>query len=204
MNWSYAGVDLETDKWGIKEIHGLGFGGLRGSNRQVPYKDGQAHMKKHYKEKVLSMLMYIVETETTLEENIEELMGLLGKRGSKPLTAAMNDGSIREAYAEVYGEVKFSDEKNKPWRFKEFMVEFELADPFFYDTEKENDTQIIDNKKYIWEHKNKGNAYSTKIEIKLNGPLDSPKITNKSNNIWVQYQGEILEGETVKIGRAHV
>lgn len=196
--WTYNGINLCTDNWNVEGvISGLGTPKLRGSNIRIPFENGKRHIKKRYESRNLMFSMWVKANDmVTLDENIDYLSTLFGRRGQHVLKRIMRSGEIRETMAEVYGDVTFVTKR--PGHCK-FAVEFELADPFFYGTTLENEVKTISSTDYSWTHNNPGTAPVTNAIITLSGPLDSPKLENLVNNIWLKYQGAILVGETVVI-----
>lgn len=210
--WMYNDVELNSKAWGIQSVDGLSTPSLRGSNLQVPFANGNRWIKKRYDSKIIMLNMYALGVNETsglitigmtqfeqLDANIDYLLKIFGVRGQHVLRRTMRNGEIREALAEVYRSVEF---KRKKGGDAKFSIEFELADPFFYGTDLTRQTKAISSTEVAWTHNNPGTAPVTKAVITLNGPLDSPKIENLDNDIWMQYQGAIAAGETVIINTA--
>lgn len=199
--WYFNGYSLCTDEWNVERVlEGLGVPGYRGSNIQVPFENGLRHIKKRYKSKQLILSMWVRGANMEImDDNIDYLTKLFGMRGQHTLRRIMRSGEIREAQAEVYGPVSFVPKRPG---YCKFSVEFELADPFFYGTDLTSQTKAIGSTEVAWTHSNPGTAPVTKAVITLNGPLDSPRLENLDNEIWLKYQGAIAAGETVVINTA--
>lgn len=207
--WTFNGIDLSSKAWGIQSIDGLGTPRLRGSNLQIPFINGSRWIKKRYESKVIMITMYVLGVDKTtgtvpvgltfmeqLDINIDYLLKLLGISGEHPLKRTMRSGEIREAQAEVYKPAELKVNKGGDARL---TIEFELADPFFYSTDLTSHLKTISSTEYTWTHNNPGTAPVTAAVITLKGPLDSPRLENLNNNIWLKYQGAIEAGETVII-----
>lgn len=207
--WTFNGIDLTNKAWGIQSIDGLGTPGLRGSNIQIPFMNGNRWIKKRYDSKVIMIIMYVLGVDKTtgtipqgttymeqLDINIDYLLKLFGIRGQHSLKRTMRNGEIREAQAEIY---KLTDPKVNKAGDVRITVEFELVDPFFYSTDLTSQLKTISSTEYTWTHNNPGTAPVTAAVITLKGPLDSPRLENLNNNIWLKYQGAIATGETVII-----
>jgi len=76
-------------------------------------------------------------------------------------------------------------------------LELELADPFFYGTERTADAQTVSSASLAWTHANEGTAPATAMIITLEGPLSDPVLKNLNNGVWIQYVGTIASGESV-------
>lgn len=208
QKWYFNGVDLCTKGWYVEAVlDGLGPPGLRGENLQIPFKNGKTNTKKRYKEKNVTLAMWVVGRDKTtglitqgkteeelLYENIDYLGSVFGISGVKTLRKVMPNGDFRDALGEVYGQINFAV---KPEMYCKFTVEFELSDPFFYGVTKVAEIKTIDIAEKTWEHTYSGIAPCTDMIITLTGPLTNPVITNVENDIWLQYLGVIAQGETV-------
>jgi hypothetical protein len=199
--WNFNGTNLSSTDWKVQAVlDGLGHPGFRGEDLQVPFEDGRRRIKKRYNSRIIVFSMYVKGvTEETFESNIDILSRLFGARGQHTLKRTLANGEIREAKAEVYNKVNFPIEMPN---YSKFSVEFELADPFFYGTDLTSQTKAIGSTDVTWTHNNPGTAPVTKAVITFNGPLDSPRFENLSNEIWLNYQGAIAAGETVVINTA--
>jgi len=208
--WDFNGISLCTKAWYVEEVlDGIGPPGFRGENLQVPFQNGTRHVKKRYNKKNMILGMWVVGCDKvtgrvpdgmtmmeSLEQNIEYLSSLFGIRGQHALKRTMYDDSVREAQAEVYGKVNFV---SKPEGYCKFSVEFELADPFFYSLVLEEELRTINSMAATYSFNNPGNAPVTNAIITLTGPLDSPRIENLNNDIWIRYLGVLEAGETAVI-----
>lgn len=210
QKWQFNGVNLNTKAWSVIEVpEGIGTPGLRGSNLQVPFQNGTRWIKKRFNERVIMLPMWVRgldpltgnqpsganETEL-LYRNIDYLSQVFGKRGQHSLKRVLPGGTVREAKAEVYRPVSFA---KKQAGYANFAVEFLLADPFFYDTVKVQETKIINTASFSWSHNNIGTAPVTNLTITLTGPLEAPKLEFLENGIWLQYQGTIGGADSVVI-----
>lgn len=192
--WEFNGVSLNTKWWNVENTQdGSGTIDLRGEDNQIPYKHGSRYKKKTFDSRSIMLNMWVAgPTMQDLDDNINTLSRLFGRRGRFPLCKIMRNGEVREALAEVYTGVSFP--KRRPG-FAKFVVEFELADPFFY---TESQTQKFSGATFTIT--NPGTAETDKVTIKLNGPLQKPRLTNTNNGIWFEYQGDIPDGESVLLG----
>lgn len=196
--WNYNGINLSSTDWKVQAVlDGLGHPGFRGEDLQIPFENGRRPIKKRYNSRIMVFSMFVTgKTMEDLEANIDTLSALFGKKGQRILRRTLSNGDIREAKAEVYSPVNFPSEIPN---YSKFSVEFELADPFFYSTDLRSQSKTISSTDYSWIHNNPGTAPVTAAVITLEGPLDSPKLENLNNNIWLKYQGAIEDGETVII-----
>jgi len=210
QKWEFNGISLHTKAWSVIEVpEGIGTPGLRGTNLQVPFKNGKRFIKKRYNERTVMMAMWVrgldpitgaipegKSEKELLYENMDYLSSVFGKKGQHSLRRILPDGTVREAKAEVYRSSVFV---KKPTGHAKFSVEFQLADPFFYGVDLTSETKAVGAVSYEWNHINLGTAPVTDTVITLTGPLESPKLENLANGIWLQYQGSIGAGENVVI-----
>lgn len=215
QKWSFGGIDLCTKAWSVavESLKGIGVPSKRGDDLKVPYIYGERHRTKMFNPRVISLPMWVKGVDSltgtvpagktardVLHENIDYLSSIFTTRTQVALRRTFPDGEIaREAQAEVVNEVEF--QRQNPL-FARFVVDFKLADPFFYGLTQKSETTTIDSNPEAWTHTNPGTAPAIKMEIKFYGPLDKPKLTNTTNGIWVQYNGTIGAGEVVTIDTA--
>jgi phage-related protein len=208
--WKYNGISLCTSAWNVESVlEGLGKPKARGSNISIPYTHGSKYIKKRLESKTLILAMWVVGNSPShirpiggnlsmgqLDRNIDYLNSLFGKSGQYTLERIMRNGEIREARAEVVDSMDFPTKRPG---FAKFTVEFELADPLFYTTSEEVREIDITENEQIAIVENIGTAPTNRMKILLDGPLESPMITNLNTGVWLQYQGSIASGETVEI-----
>lgn len=214
QKWYFGGIDLTTRAWTVTEVPGgIGVPAKKGGNINVPYAYGDRHRTKTFGPRIVPLALLVTgrdpitgmvpagKTELdTLMENIDYLSGILTTRTQATLRRVMPDGAtIREAMAEIINEVKLVRPQPRPIKVAQGVIDFYLADPFFYGLTRTSETTDIDSNPETWTHTNPGTAPAIKMEIRLTGPLDAPKLTNATNGIWVQYNGAINSGEVVTI-----
>ncbi len=195
--WTFNGSDLNSSgKWGIESvIGGIGFPKYRGSDLKVPFQHGNRWIKKRFDRRKVILSMWIRGiTKAELDDNIDEFLKIIGIIGVHSLRRILRSGEVREAQAELCSEINFV---RKNPGYAKFALEFELADPFFYSTIKNNTNKTISTVEYTWVHNYEGSAPLTASIITFTGPLSNPMIKNLNNGIWLQYLGSILAGETV-------
>lgn len=216
QKWYFGNIDLTTRAWTVTEVQGgIGVPPKKGGNINVPYAYGDRHRTKTFGPRILPLVLLVTgrdpvtgivpagKTELdALMENIDYLSGILTTRDQATLRRVFPDGTIREAMAEIINEVKLVRPQPRPIKVAQGVIDFYLADPFFYGLARESETTDIDSNPESWTHTNPGTAPAVKMEIKLTGPLDAPKLTNVTNGIWVQYNAAINSGETVTIDTA--
>jgi hypothetical protein len=209
QQWKWNGTDLVGPAWAVAEVpKGIGVPPKRGGNLKVPYIHGDRYRAKMFEPRVLSLPMWVrgLDKDTGLVpvgktekdqlfENMDYLSGLFCTRTQAALRRTWPDGTtVREAQAEILTEVDFH--RVDP-RMARLVVDFYLADPFFYGLVQTNELTDIDAEPTTWTHTNLGTAPAVKMTITMTGPLAAPKIENLSNGVWLQYNGSIGGGETV-------
>jgi len=213
--WSFNSVSLNTLAWSVatEVSKGIGVPAKRGSNLKVPYAYGERYRAKMFDPRVISLPMAMRGVDKTtglippgktekdqLFENIDYLSGVFTTRTQAALRRTWPDGTtIREAQAEVISELDIPP--TVPLLTK-FVVDFYLADPFFYGLTQKDEPTAIGATPKTWTHTNPGTAPAVKMTITLTGPLSAPKLENLSNGVWLQYNGAIGAGESVVINTA--
>ena len=194
--WKFNDLELNTDNWGVTGIlEGSGTPALRGSDTQVPFADGLRHEKKRHDSRPFILGMFVQgDTERELYDNVDKLSRVFGRLGQYPLERTLNNGETRTAMAEVVDTVSFPRDA---YGLSKFVVEFQLADPFFYATNEVVDIQDITDEVFLWQHVQNGTAHVTNMQIKFSGPMESPTLKNLDNNIWLEFQGNISAGESI-------
>lgn len=196
--WTFNGLELtENTRWGVEQvIEGIGLPNLRGNNTQVPFRHGKRWQKKKFDSRAIIFSMWMrANDKQELDENIDTFLKTVGVPGTHLLKRTLRDGSTREAQAEINAEIDFV---RKTPSYTKFALELDLIDPFFYGN-KSTETIEIDVTTKTLEHINQGTTQTDKLIITLIGPLESPKIENLPNGIWLQYQSVINEGDTITI-----
>ncbi len=197
--WIYNGLSLSSwGKWDVEEvIEGIGLPKYRGNDIQVPFYDGKRWIKKRFDSRRLILAMWIKgKDKRDLDQNIDSFLKVVGMSGTHTLQRVMRNGEIRTAQAELISGINFVV-KNPG--YAKFALELELSDPFFYGSDLITDEYVITDINQTIVIENPGTAPITKVKITLNGPMDSPKITNAENKIWLQYQRSISSGESIII-----
>lgn len=209
ISWSFDGIDLNTKAWGISEIpEGLGLPGFRGDNLKLPFLHGRRYIKKRYEQRSLIFVMWVRGLDKTtgkvtqgktaqelLQENIDYLSACFAKK-TGILSASLPTQQVRNATAQVAKPVSFI---KKIQGYAVFMVEFTLFDPFFYGQTIYSEQKSVTSSALNWNHNNPGNAPSVDMVITLVGPMESPKLENQTNGLWLSFLGSIGSGESLVI-----
>jgi phage-related protein len=198
-SWTFNGLALTArGKRAVEEvIEGVGIPKYRGSDLQVPFQHGSRWIKKRFDSRKVVLSMWIKgKDRADLDDAIDAFLQAIGKPGLHPLVRTLRTGETRQAQAELCSEIHFV---RKNPGYAKFALELELADPFFYGTEKDTATKMVTSSPFAWTHVNEGSAPITAMVITLEGPLSNPLIRNQNNSVWIQYLGAIASGETVVI-----
>jgi hypothetical protein len=136
----YRGFDLMTRGWTVKAL-GLpeSVPARRGENLVVPGRPGRFLTRKPLDQRVVTVAILVDSRHPTVESeartdaqlwaNLDALRGVLAQDGPGELRYT-TPGGTRVAQAEVTSFVEFKPEG--PWAYSA-VVEFTLADPFWYD-----------------------------------------------------------------------
>lgn len=195
--WSYNGFSLSSrGKWDVESvIEGIGIPKFRGNDLRVPFQHGNRWIKKRFASRKIVFSMWIKGTDrAVLDDNIDTFLMAIGKPGQHTLSRTLRSGETRLAQAELCSEIHFV---RKNPGYAKFALELEMADPFFYGTEKTTDVRTVSTSPIVWTHTNIGSAPAMQMVITLTGPLSNPVLRNQNNSVWIQYLGTILSGESV-------
>lgn len=203
--WYIDGYPLCTKAWNVERV--LGGDGIpeqRGSNLQLPFAPGNMWIPKVRGSKRLMLGMWVagVDPETgdiptdksmaaQLQINQDNLMRILVSSKRPTLSRVMRDGSIREAEVDVVGGIDFV---NEGIGAAKFVLELDIANGTFQTPETitfERDAPASFELDY------KGTAITNNIYIIVRGPIEKPRITNETANVWVEYNGPVEAGAAV-------
>lgn len=174
---------------------------VRGDNPEVPLREGRLHVSKFYDQHKLTLGMVCVgATPEEFLRKLELLQMLLGNRTRQYLKKDYGGGTIRQALAEVSGNLGF---RQLGPRAAKLTVDFRLAEPFFRSTALTQQIQSIATSPTDFTVNNPGTAADRSAVVTFTGPLDHPKLTNQSNSVWVSYEGTLTAGHSVVINTAN-
>ena len=204
QTFKYSDVALDGVAWGVEDVlDGLGVPEARGENTLVPFVTGRRFVKKRKDHKTIILAMYVAGvnrssitdplSEEQLEINKDYLSKLFGKRGLFKLERIMPDNSVREAWAEVIAPIQFEHISKTVARF---TVEFLIPAGIF--TGPTDVTYTLS----AADLQHAGTAPQDSMTITMTGPLVNPKLENKTNDIWLQYLGTLVTGESLVIKTA--
>lgn len=206
MTWKFGGTDLgmvaNDGRYGISELSSPNdLPETRGKNPVVPLREGTIHSPKIFDERTISLGMWIVgDNRQDFQSRLDTLKQLLGRRQRQTLQRIMEDGSTREAQAEVARTLGFR--KQGP-AYGRFTVDFLLAEPHMRsDTLTDTGSVGISSSPHDFTLNNPGTAEDRSAIITFDGPLENPKLTNQDNGIWVGLIGILGAGSSYEINTA--
>jgi hypothetical protein len=200
----YRGFDLMTRGWTVKAL-GLpeSVPARRGENLVVPGRPGRFLTRKPLDQRVVTVAILVDSRHPTIEseartdvqlwENLDALRKVLAEDGPGELRYT-TPGGTRVARAEVTSFVEFKPEG--PWSYSA-LVEFTLADPFWYDETPVvvGPTAIIQNPQNF-SLSNPG-TYWSEPKITLTGPAQAPRF--EVGAIWMECGFNLSTGQTLVI-----
>ena len=207
MTWFFGDTCLDMlsndDSLGVEDIGDVnGIPTPRGSNPEIPLREGRVHVAKLFDQRVISLGMWLVgSSPADFEARLDGLKKLVGNRRRQLLKRVMTGGSVRQVYAEVTGNLSYTRVGPTAGRF---VIDFMLAEPFFRSEVlfAPAATSIAASPK-TFTINNGGTAADRSALILLNGTLSNVKITNLTNNVWVSYAPAISGGAAVIIDVAN-
>ena len=203
QTWRYSDVNLCCETWNVEKVlDGIGVPDTRGENTLVPFQRGRRPIKKMKDHKTIILAMWVrginpdnpleISSEW-LEKNKDRLTKLFGSRGLHVLERTLPGGEKREALAEVIVPINFLNETKTSARF---TVEFLIPAGIF--TGPTDVTYTLS----AADLQHAGTAPQDSMTITMTGPLVNPKLENKTNDIWLQYLGTLVTGESLVIKTA--
>lgn len=213
--WDADGLVLNTPAYNIDSLDGLeSIAPRRGTNLLVPYRPGQVFRPKMHDAKLLSMQGWVsyktvdgVEPVTRelrwgqFHANVAALRLVFGKRyGTITLTRRLRllDGTLeaRTATVEQTGAMPLGFTENEHWPSANFVAEFLMLDPWWKGPLTTLTIPVSGLAATV-----KGTVDVTAMNIRFNGPLTNPTLTNTSisPSVWVKFGGALLTGEYVDL-----
>lgn len=172
---------------------------VKGSNADIPMREGKYALVKDFDQRVVTLGMNLQGVSILdFETKLDALKLLFGNRTRQYLQRVLQDSTVRRALAEV---TKFDIKLTSPISAK-MTADFVLAEPFFRSTILSTDTQTISASPHSYSLANPGSAAERGAIITFTGPLDYPKLTNLTNNVYVGYNNAISAGVAVVINSA--
>jgi hypothetical protein len=194
--WTFRGTDLSSYTVLVRAVDGAeDLPVLRGGNIPIPNLAGQRWAPKLPDAKRLALALHITDmnasgglTEPTVfrqaQENLETLRTLFATNGEGALVHYLPDGSSRTAQAEV---VRFQSVDALHGRVA-FMaiVDFELADPYFYAADVVDSGRSIAASPTDFVLTNPGEARTHRVLFDFTGPISNPRVENLANGVYVE------------------
>ena len=205
---SYGGFDLYSQAWWPDFKLSDFERARRGDNVEVPFRTGRVPVEgKPLDQLEFELRLHVTgrnptsgagpETETQLQQNLDQLLEALAKDGFNELRIELPDGSVRVAQAEV---VQVEHRRVGVTTYA-MLVVFRLADPFFYaetvTTSSMNVTSLPQNMGLA----NDGSYWALPV-VRITGGLTDPIITidngagQKTEVSWV---GTVPDGQIMEI-----
>lgn len=196
--FSFGGTQLESFGNVTKIDDYLDMANRRGSNQQIPFRDGSIFVPKFYDQRVMAFGIAIHETSATaLEATFETMKALFSPRDEQTLSMTMEDASVRTIQATVRGAMSVN--KIAP-NFARVVVEFECAKPYWrLSTNIADNTTTINASPKAMTVTNPGTVEERDPFIILTGPLQNTVITNSTLGISLTYTGTIASPRVVTI-----
>ncbi len=129
----------------------------------------------------------------TIDQQLDLLLKEIHK-GQQLLKVKMSDNSTRQAYAKCIRLPRPHGHGSK--HFLELAADFELQDPYWYDTSQTiEDFPGIGSSPYNFNTSSvPGTAPIKKILVEFIGGITNPRLTNNTNDLWVQWTGVLGAG----------
>lgn len=137
----------------------------------------------------------------TWRTNVDTLQRLLGKQhGLLYITQVQLDGTVRECYGRVSNAIAFETSGNLP--MTKMSIEITIPTVFWQDTANQTHTYTLTGAPPVTRTLTEFSAATAPMEdldLRVVGPISSPKLTDVATGIWVQYTGAIAAGSTWQV-----
>lgn len=194
--WTFDSTDLSTYAVLVRNMNDAeDLPGLRGEDVPVPYLPGRRWAPKLPDGRRLSLALLITDmnesgglTQPTsprqAQANLDALRLLFARPGIRSLVHVLPDGTSRTAGAEV---VSFQVQESRGAR-QSFLavVDFSLADPFFYGTNVVDSARSIPASPTDFTFTHPGTVRTNRITFDFVGPISNPRITQQTTGIYVE------------------
>jgi hypothetical protein len=194
--WTYDSTDLSSYTVLVRETGDAeDFAALRGDDIAVPNLPGRRWASKLPDSRRFSLALYITDMnasgtwdETTgqrqAQVNLDALRTLFARPGQRSLVHTMPNASTRTAQAEV---VSFQVTESKGDRIAFLaVVDFQLADPFFYGANVVDAAHAINSSPHDITFVHPGTARTNRVTFDFTGPISNPRVTQTSTGIYVE------------------
>jgi hypothetical protein len=194
--WTFRGTDLSSYTVLVRAIDGAeDLPALRGSNIPVPNLPGQMYAPKLPDTKRLALALHVTNMDAAggltaasqlrqAQANLEMLRRLFSIPGTGSLVHVLPDGSSRTAQAEV---VRFQSVEPEYGRHAfAAIVDFELADPYFYGANVVDATRSIAASPTDFTFTHPGEQRTNRIVFDFVGPISNPRVTQQTTGIYVE------------------
>jgi phage-related protein len=198
--FTYNGTDLST-LGNITVIDGyLDMPERRGSNVELPFRDGTVFTSKYYDERVIVFGIAVLGSSLSdLETKMNTIRALFSQRTQKTLSITYEDASVKTAQVTIDKPLQVSRVQS----LARIVVEMTMSKPYFrLSTAIADNTVTIDASPKAMTVSNPGSVEERDPVIILTGPLTNPVITNSTNGCVLTYTGAIDAGHTVTIQTA--
>jgi hypothetical protein len=200
-SWSFGGVNLSSFGFVTELSSHLDIPIKRGENVQIPFVDGRVHVSKLFEQKTVSFGIEILAKQICdLETTFDTMKQLFGARAQQYLMYNSPTGA-RRALAEMTGQLGVIQDID-PLAVK-ITVDFLLAEPFFRSTELYSYEVTIDASPHAFDPVNSGTGEERTAVITFTGPSGHPKLEHIASGVYVQYDEDILAGDTVVVDCGH-
>lgn len=211
------GVQLHTLAWNVQNRGSRWqMPGRRGENFSMPGVHGSTYSSiKPYEENSLTLSMWAVgaNTDGTLpadkdaERKCLENLDMLSRLFSAPVLdvrQTLNDGSVRQCYAEVVQAVDFSSMAGGSRA--EFAVELSVPAAFWFDVSNTTQTLLtgaVTAKTLAFTSFSAATAPLTGLVFEVTGPVASPVLADPVTGQWVKLTRTLTAGQVWKVDTAN-
>jgi hypothetical protein len=194
--WTFRGTDLSSYSVLVAKVDGAeDLPILRGDNIPVPNLPGQMYAPKLPSTKRLALALHVTNMDASggltsptqlrqAQTNLEALRKLFSIPGLGALVHVLPDGSSRTAQAEA---VRFQSVEAEYGRHAfSAIVDFELADPYFYGANVVDSARSIAASPTDFTFTNPGEQRTNRVIFDFVGPIANPRITQQTTGIYVE------------------
>ena len=206
--WLFGGVNLSTYACLVRQVTGADeFAPLRGEDAPLAGLPGRRFLAKLEDSRRIALGLWILplaadgerDEPTDPEQvraNLDALYAVLGRRTEQELVRVMPDGSERTALAEVVEVGSIEDPANGA--LIGLVVDFLLADPFFYGPDEE-DSRAIATSPTSFTLNHPGTQRTHRVRFEFTGPITNPRVTNETTGVYVEWLSAVADGKHLVI-----
>lgn len=194
--WTFDGTDLSTYAYMVRSVDGgEDLPELRGDDIAVPNLPGRRWASKLPDRRRFALALYVAPMDASgalveptqaeqAQANLDALRTVFARPGQRALVHHLPDTTTRTAQAEA---VRFQSVTpiagRRGWMA---VVDFQLADPYFYGSDVVDAARSIAASPTDFALVHPGSVRTNDVLLNFVGPISNPRLTNLTNGLYVE------------------